>query len=318
MTDSFDKNRAFGKLGFDGEIEIDPTRLAELREAIFQGMEEDLKAKIAIQHLLMTEDTFEHSLGALYSYLSDKKVCSSCPGDLQSCPKKRAGFVLTLSYDEKLDEIKTLPSPCPYQRELEKSLSNIRCSSIPEGMIYKRAVSLQREVERHPDKKDLNNGFEKILDCYDKFRNGSEFRGALFVSTLKNDYPTDLLAFACYLFAKFRYSCCFVDLDSLSFLSNKNYVLSRNVRLDLDDYASCDALFLLDIERLPIKSEELCSALEWLIDERTKKGRITFATSTQNNPFSSWRSLLWGRDGAENRVEKLKDLLPLVLIRDFE
>ena len=299
------------------KIELSVNDEESLAREVRELLSEDFRAKALVRSLLKTTETFQHSIGNLYSFLVDRKPCLSCQDGLSKCPKKRGGFTYELRYDPQRDEIVTVLQPCSYQKSKEKAFSFIDPLDIKGDDVFRNALRFLNLVDNRPEMKDVNRAYGAILLSADN--PGKDFKGLAFYSDRKEPLPEWALAFGCYYFAMNGKRCSYIKLEDLilNFRSKDPFVVEAT-RKDWVRAGTATALFVQDLDSLPrLSKQEAVEILFPLLQARMLPGRVTYSSLQGAGFLNSFRNLFYDCDCLNAALEDLEAIAMPFAIHDL-
>lgn len=307
-------------------IHIDENVKKEYSNRIKEKLSTNIRCKSKINPLLKDEDTFNNSIADIDEYLQDEEICSLCVNGLKECPKKIKGYILNPKFDEYFNRIAMDKVPCKYLVDKLKALDKITPCNVSKEYIYQTSSQLLKNIQTTDgDKtyKDSKTLVYTILKLYKQFSIEKKNQGIVFYSINDDHLASNILRFACYLFASKGYRCSYIRLEDLfDNLKDFEYVVKDNAEHDLRIMASVPVLCLEDINLLQkrfYKEEMFVKYLYPLIKARNENGKITFASLSQDKTVSqvsnSWFYKMDQQADATNIMEnlfvkkKIKDII---------
>lgn len=323
ITDNLQSLYSIENISKEKEIifcEIDQKGKDNLIEYINNELNSNLKLKIEVQNLLKTENTFDNSLGNLYDYLKDKKICSSCNKKINSCNKKQHGYYKKLVYDKRRDEIVTSVEACDVLIKLQKKLHNIypcyrnymeiyntlnellKVAIQNNNVVMKDTASCIFKVKGMIDKKDITTGF------------------SLF-SPSSNKLSEDLLSSLIYLFAN-------ADIKS-SYLLTKEFfddVLSFDGSISNQVYnlipylQKVPVLAFADFTNIPsYQGEKIIDVLYQILEGRKENNLPVFCSLSSSYKPSAIINYKFKTVSKSKKVSLLlDDMCPILNVKDFD
>ncbi len=290
----------------------------ESRDELVDGIEKDslgdVKGLSKIRKLCQTDKTKENSLGDIYLYLEDRKICLECQGKLSLCPKKRPGYVLTPVYDKSLDQIRTEVLPCVYQKEIDKALSNIRPADIKRGIIYNNCQLLLDTLKKGDNllkMKDTAKALMMTKDAINSFSKDKSNKGIVFFSKQSPEISNRLLCLTAFTGGKKGLKTSYIKADDL-FLSllDRDYYLKEKALADYDTAKNSQCLILENIEKLPrFDFSVFDDYLLPLLKSRLEKGRITFFSLETPHTLSSTVGSYFSKSANKNEAMEISEKL---------
>lgn len=147
------------------KIKLSDDELIKLKEEVDNLRNEDPIIDIYLKKLNLTDDEYLMSLGDIYYYILDKKICSSCKKiNIESCPKKNKGVFKYLKYDEDFKILKLNSSFCSCYKKMSDAFNK--------NLIFTSLIN--DEINRYNEefKKNLFNK-DEIYTTYIKSINSS-------------------------------------------------------------------------------------------------------------------------------------------------
>lgn len=320
------KLKAIGlKKAFDGpsEIKIINSANDDFALKVKELYSLDIRAKCVLSRMLKTDNTFSNSLGDIYEYMMDSKVCQKCPGKLSKCPKNVKGYIQNPFYDKYSDEIRLSLLPCEKKAKEEEVLSRISPSYIDTRILKDEASTLLKWMDNPVNDKQLKDTksyLSSIVRIVKNFDKEKFQQGYLFYSINSYDLSRKILLATGYLFASKGYQVSHIDLPSL--FERLKYVSSDPKDDDFLDFKKAcktDCLLLEGVDRLSYLSDEIKTKyLVKMIEERNKVGKITFfAFEKDISLASALKSMLYHQEKYGQLLEILESLALRKTIKDL-
>lgn len=299
------------QMKFNDVFEVSKESEFSLKESVTKLYDEDVRSQLEIKKLLKTPNTFDNSLGELYEYLTDKKICITCPNSFFNCPKEYHGLTKSLYYDKERDEIRTKLDKCPKKREIETILDNIKICDCNKEDTYYNFTTIFEKLKNDSEGllKDTKSFFFKnIFDEVKTLKNNTYHKGYCICTPNKPTYSNDILKAIAFMFAKVGYTVGFMDAyDLYQGISDFNKNCSQFSIRQFNTFVSLDVLCIKDIDSIKYKSEKVCEFYRSLLNCRNKRNLITFATRCGEYPLKSFIKYKFQGDIETNEIQEKVD-----------
>jgi|WetSurMetagenome_2_1015567.scaffolds.fasta_scaffold194681_2 hypothetical protein len=302
-------------------VEVDAKDKVALAKQINDRLLSDLKAKIVIDKLLKTDNTFLNSLGTITDYLADLSCCRNCPKSLSRCPKDGKGYLRIPYYDSDRDEILLSPRPCSYREETTRILDAIDPCSYPPNRIYKKASD---RIALCKANSDVLTGTQAalagILNDLRVVLPSSEASGASFFAPNDKGLPFSLLCAAAYFAGSAGRKVAFLDTKDFFFrLRSLDSLTKHNAVADFHKACSLPVLVLSKFDLYPYGTTEFHAMyLIPLLRARMEAGKLTYFSLTQSDKLVSvLRRILRQNDGQSEIVDWIEKNIAPVVVHDL-
>ena len=305
-------------------VEMDSKNLESLEESIRDFLKDDIYAFSKVKSYLKTENTLSQSLGDLYSYQQDRKLCLSCGKKLLSCPKKdKKGYQLEPYYVKEDDRIRFQYVACPYLVDMNRVLERISPCDCGTTTLVEDANSLLESLFKGDNIKKQQGLASVFLSVMNDINKKEKMKSGLSFSTVNatEKLSSSLLRLIAYLYARNGYRVSYIKTDAyfkqlfsnnpeLSYVASKEIILLKKANVVL--FEKFDEIPYLDDERVK-------KFLLPLIEERTKEGKLNFASLVKPKPLSSitYRNthLTFTKEDLKKGIDSL---FRLVVIQDLD
>ncbi len=273
-------------------VEIDSKNLESLEENIRDFLKDDIYAFSKVKSYLKTENTLSHSLGDLYSYQQDRKLCLSCGKKLLSCPKKdKKGYQLEPYYVKEDDRIRFQYVACPYLVDMNHVLERISPCDCGTTTLVEDANSLLECLFKGDNIKKQQGLASVFLSVMNDINKKEKMKSGLAFSTVNatEKLSSSLLRLIAYLYARNGYRVSYIKTDAYfkQLFSNNpelSYVASKEIIL----LKKADVVLFENFDEIPyLDDERVKKFLLPLFEERTKDGKLNFASLAKPKPLSS-------------------------------
>lgn len=294
------------------KIKLNNDELFKLKEEVDKLRQEDPVADIYIKKLNLTDEEYLKSLGDIYYYILDRKICSTCKkNNVESCPKKSKGIFKYLQYDEDFKILKLNSSFCScYEKMSDAFNQNLLFTSLTNEEINEYNNVFKTDLFNKDDIytayikninsliKNLNN--EKLNKGYIFFKLDNIkalFSAAVKMSIYKNNLKTSYFDFKDSFFSKLN-----SKFDNERYSAINTYEESIKAKVLFIDNFDCTPNYFLNFTE------------KYLIDllkYRTSNSYITFINFSIFTSVSSYlnyqKKIL-----DSSKIEELKSLLNLI------
>lgn len=305
------------------DVKIINSSASEFHSKVYELYALDIHAKSVLSPLLKTKDTFSKSVGDIYEYLMDSKVCLHCKGKISSCPKKEKGICKKPIYDKYNDVIRIALLPCELKKKEEEILARIQPSYIDPRIIKQEALLLLDWLENPQNGKQLKDSTlisKQIAIGLRNFRKEEQNKGMLFYGINSYALSRKLLFFAGYYYASKGYSVSHIDaaelFDSLKYVGSD---LKNDDLMDFRRACSCSCLLVENLDKLGYLTEDIKSKyLKEFLYSRAEKGKITFFCFEKDITLSSaLKPILYHQDDYGELIAIAESLAEKAIIKDL-
>jgi hypothetical protein len=303
---------------------LTPEAKRQFQESLQARLAKDIRAQSLLNPLLKSDQTFDRSLGDIYLFLEDRKICAACPESLSSCPKEAQGYRQTPTYDADKDQIVLVPQPCPYLKEKIKRIANIWPAVSQSYAVYNdasRFLLTLRERKNRDQLADSAKALKAILSLQSGWDKKAVQPGLAFYSINGFSLSHSLLATVTLLFASSGVKVGFLSMpmlfNDLSDFSYESQQLARNMLAEAAQLpVLCLDDFTLPTRKMP--QDALIKDLLPFIRSRNCPGKLTFFSMSQDKtPVTIASTLYRGLDQQGLVLEAFRDIAKKLTIKDL-
>ncbi len=324
MSEDINAIDVLGK-NYPTKISLDEKDSDMLTDEVNRLVKEDLKAMLEIRKLLKTDETYSNSIGNLYFYLMDKKVCDTCCGKLSSCEKKNIGYQYRLTYDSERDEIKPVWMECSLMKNALSILGRIHPTTIPvfdSFICFNQFLSAYSDVNNRKKMIDVSNLIfsDTVKKIHDFDKNAHQTGYAIYALNSET-LAKRVMKAICFMFAKSGFHVGYMNLNQMfENLQSRDYSLKEDAIPQFNQVCSVPVLFVEDILDLPFMNNAfLTEYFLPLLKARSEVGKLTYCNLSSNVSLENSISNRFRQtDHYKEAKELVKSIFMTRNIKDFD